>query len=99
MPLAAAITTVLALTWLNPHVYLDTVLLLGSIGGTYGDNRWWFAGGAALGSILWFSALGFGSRALRPLFARPIAWRILDAIIAVVMISIAVSLVVGLFTG
>jgi L-lysine exporter family protein LysE/ArgO len=99
MPLAAAITTVLALTWLNPHVYLDTVLLLGSIGGTYGGDRWWFALGAALGSVLWFSALGFGSRALRPLFARPVAWRVLDAIIAVVMIAIAVSLVLGLFTG
>lgn len=99
MTRAAAIATVLALTWLNPHVYLDTVLLLGSIGGTYGSDRWWFALGAALGSVLWFSALGFGSRALRPLFAKPIAWRVLDAIIAVVMISIAVSLIVGLFTG
>jgi L-lysine exporter family protein LysE/ArgO len=99
MTLAATVTTVLALTWLNPHVYLDTVLLLGSIGGTYGASRWWFALGAALGSVLWFSALGFGSRALRPLFARPVAWRILDAIIAIVMVSIAVSLIVGLFVG
>ncbi|MCU1580336.1 MAG: amino acid transporter [Rhodoglobus sp.] len=99
MPLAAAITTVLALTWLNPHVYLDTVLLLGSIGGTYGDDRWWFGLGAVLASVIWFSALGFGSRALRPLFARPVAWRVLDAIIAVVMIAIAVSLVVGLFAA
>ncbi len=98
MPLATAITTVLALTWLNPHVYLDTVLLLGSIGGTYGDNRWWFALGAAVGSVLWFSALGFGSRALRPLFAKPLAWRVLDGIIAVVMVALAVSLIVGLFT-
>jgi len=97
MPRAAAVTTVLALTWLNPHVYLDTVLLLGSIGATYGAARWWFAAGAALGSILWFSALGFGSRALRPLFAKPVAWRILDAVIAVVMIGIAASLIVGLF--
>jgi len=99
MPLAATVTTVLALTWLNPHVYLDTVLLLGSIGGSYGGQRWWFALGAAMGSVLWFSALGFGSRALRPLFAKPVAWRVLDAIIAVVMIAIAVSLIVGLFTG
>jgi L-lysine exporter family protein LysE/ArgO len=97
MTRAAAIATVLALTWLNPHVYLDTVLLLGSIGSTYGDHRWWFAAGAAIGSVLWFSALGFGSRALRPLFAKPLAWRVLDAIIAVIMIAIAVSLVVGLF--
>jgi L-lysine exporter family protein LysE/ArgO len=89
---------VLALTWLNPHVYLDTVLLLGSIGGTYGADRWWFGLGAVLASVIWFSALGFGSRALRPLFARPLAWRILDAIIAVVMIALAASLIVGLFS-
>jgi L-lysine exporter family protein LysE/ArgO len=95
--LAAAISTALALTWLNPHVYLDTVVLLGSIGGTYGDLRWWFGLGAAVGSIVWFSALGFGSRALRPLFAKPIAWRVLDVIIAVVMFVLAASLVVGLF--
>lgn len=95
--LRTALITALALTWLNPHVYLDTVVLLGSIGATYGDTRWWFAIGAMAGSIIWFSALGFGSRMLRPLFARPVAWRVLDAIIAVVMIAIAVSLVVGLF--
>lgn len=93
----AALTTVLALTWLNPHVYLDTVVLLGSIGGTYGDDRWWFALGAVTGSILWFTALGFGSRALRPLFAKPIAWRVLDVLIAVVMFALAISLIVGLF--
>ena len=98
MTRAAAISTVLALTWLNPHVYLDTVVLLGSIGGTYGDARWWFALGATIGSIVWFTALGFGSRALRPLFAKPVAWRVLDALIAVVMFAIAISLVVGLFT-
>ena len=98
MPLATAIATVLALTWLNPHVYLDTVLLLGSIGASYGADRGWFALGATIGSVLWFSALGFGSRALRPLFAKPVAWRVLDAIIAVVMIAIAISLIAGLFT-
>jgi L-lysine exporter family protein LysE/ArgO len=99
MTRAAVISTVLALTWLNPHVYLDTVVLLGSIGGTYGDLRWWFAVGAMIGSIVWFTALGFGSRALRPLFAKPVAWRILDALIALVMFGIAASLIVGLFTG
>lgn len=97
VPLRSAVLTILALTWLNPHVYLDTVVLLGSIGATHGDNRWWFALGAALGSVAWFSALGFGSRMLRPLFARPASWRVLDALIAVVMIAIAVSLVVGLW--
>lgn len=94
--LRSAVLTVLALTWLNPHVYLDTVVLLGSIGATHGDDRWWFAAGAALGSVLWFGALGFGSRLLRPLFARPVSWRILDGAIAVVMLAIAVSLLLGL---
>lgn len=85
----------LALTWLNPHVYLDTVLLLGTVANTHGDARWAFAAGAGLGSILWFSALGFGARLLAPLFARPIAWRVLDAIIAVVMFVLAISLAVS----
>jgi L-lysine exporter family protein LysE/ArgO len=88
--------TCLALTWLNPHVYLDTVVLLGSVAGTHGNDRWWFGLGAAAGSILWFSALGFGARFLRPLFAKPLAWRVLDGIIAVVMIAIAISLLLGL---
>jgi len=91
----AVAATCLALTWLNPHVYLDTVLLLGTVANTHGDARWAFAAGAGLGSILWFSALGFGARLLAPLFARPIAWRVLDAIIAVVMIGLAVSLAVS----
>ncbi|WP_378147173.1 LysE/ArgO family amino acid transporter [Cnuibacter sp. UC19_7] len=88
----AAVLTCLALTWLNPHVYLDTVLLLGSVANTHGDDRWWFALGAAAGSVLWFSALGYGARLLRPVFARPLAWRILDAAIALVMLALAVSL-------
>ena len=99
MPRRTAFLTVLGLTWLNPHVYLDTVVLLGSIGGTYGDDRWWFALGAITGSVVWFTALGFGSRALRPLFARPVAWRVLDVIIAVVMFALASSLIVGAFVG
>ena len=91
--LAIALTC-LALTWLNPHVYLDTVVLLGSVASTHGEARWAFGAGAGLGSILWFSALGFGARLLGPLFARPVAWRVLDAVIAVVMIGLAVSLAV-----
>ena len=93
--LAAAIATCLALTWLNPHVYLDTVVLLGSVANTHGDERWWFGLGAVLGSIVWFTALGYGARLLQPVFARPAAWRVLDAVIAVTMVAIAVSLVVG----
>jgi L-lysine exporter family protein LysE/ArgO len=93
----AAWTTVLAgalaITWLNPHVYLDTVVLLGSIAATNGEDRWWFGAGAALGSILWFTALGFGARAVAPVFARPGAWRWVDGGVAVVMLVIAVRLV------
>lgn len=93
----AVVGTTVALTWLNPHVYLDTVVLLGSIASTHGSDRWWFGAGAGLASIAWFTALGLGARLLAPVFARPIAWRILDGLIAVVMLSIAVSLVVGAF--
>lgn len=90
------LATCLALTWLNPHVYLDTIVLLGSVAATHGDDRWWFGLGAAIGSILWFTALGYGARLLRPLFARPVAWRVLDFFVAIVMFAIAVSLLLGL---
>jgi L-lysine exporter family protein LysE/ArgO len=93
--LLATVTACLAFTWLNPHVYLDTVVLLGSVGGTWGGQRWWFAAGAAVGSALWFSALGFGAALLRPVFARPRAWRLLDGAIAVVMVALAVVLVLS----
>jgi L-lysine exporter family protein LysE/ArgO len=92
--LAAAIGTCLAITWLNPHVYLDTVLLLGSLSATHGDpGRWVFGAGAATASLLWFLLLGFGARAAAPVFARPAAWRVLDAGIAVLMVVLAVMLV------
>lgn len=91
---AAALGTCLALTWLNPHVYLDTVLLLGSLAGTHGaEGRWWFAAGAGIGSVVWFAALGTGARYLAPLFARPASWRVLDGGIALVMVILAVLLV------
>jgi L-lysine exporter family protein LysE/ArgO len=96
VPMWPTVTTAVALTWLNPHVYLDTILLLGSVAGTHGDDRWWFGLGAAVGSAVWFSVLGFGARLLRPLFAKPASWRILDAAIAVIMLAIAVSLLHGL---
>lgn len=94
--LRAALTTAAALTFLNPHVYLDTVLLLGSIANQHGDDgRWVFAAGATLGSFAWFFGLGYGARRLAPLFAKPMAWRVLDGLIAVVMILIALSLAFG----
>ena len=92
--LAATVATCVALTWLNPHVYLDTVVLLGSTASTYGEHRWQFAAGAGLGSTIWFAGLGYGARLLRPVFARPAAWRFLDGGIAVVMAALAVSLAV-----
>jgi len=90
------VLTAVALTWLNPHVYLDTVLLLGSLSAGYGDTRWVFAAGAATASVVWFSALGFGARLLGPVFARPVAWRVLDGAIAVVMLALAVMLLLRL---
>ena len=91
--LAAVAGTCLALTWLNPHVYLDTIVFLGSVASTHGDQRWAFGVGAMIGSVLWFTALGFGARLLAPVFAKPLAWRVLDGIIAVVMVVLAISLV------
>ncbi|MBM7856790.1 L-lysine exporter family protein LysE/ArgO [Lentzea nigeriaca] len=85
------VLTALALTWLNPHVYLDTLLLLGSIAA----GRWLFGVGAVTASVTWFVALGFGARLLSPLFAKPRAWRVLDGVIAAVMISLGVSLIAG----
>jgi L-lysine exporter family protein LysE/ArgO len=94
--LRAAVLTSVALTWLNPHVYLDTVLLLGSVGNSYGADRWAFGVGAAIASVLWFSGLGFGARLLRRVFARPLAWRVLDVLIAAVMITLGTLLLVRL---
>lgn len=92
--LAALVLTTLALTWLNPGVYLDTVVLLGTVATSHGSQRWWFGGGAALGSALWFGVLGFGARLLAPVLARPGAWRVLDVFVAVVMLLTATRLVV-----
>lgn len=92
----AAVSTVLALTWLNPHVYLDTVLLLGSVANQQAqDLRWWFGAGAIVASVAWFSALGFGARVLRPFFARPSSWRLLDGLVAAVMLTLGVRLAIG----
>ncbi|MET3809862.1 LysE/ArgO family amino acid transporter [Arthrobacter sp. UYEF3] len=88
---AAVLGACLAFTWLNPHVYLDTVLLLGSLAAAQGESgRWWFAAGAGLGSIAWFTALGAGARFLTSLFRRRAAWRVLDAGIAVMMTTLGV---------
>ncbi len=91
--LGKAILTLLALTWLNPHVYLDTLVLLGSISAQYPD-RLSFGIGAALASFVFFFALGYGARLLAPLFAKPRSWQILDGVIALTMWGIAVKLLV-----
>lgn len=90
---ATVVATCLALTWLNPHVYLDTVFLLGSVASTHGDGRWLFAAGAMAASAVWFFSLALGARFLSRWLSTPRAWRVLDAIIAVVMIALGVSLV------
>lgn len=87
-----SILTCVGLTWLNPHVYLDTVLLLGSVAAGYGTHRWLFAVGAGTASVLWFAGLGFGARFARPVFAKPSAWRVLDSAIAVMMVLIGVRM-------
>ena len=88
------ITTVLALTFLNPHVYLDTVLLIGSIAAPYSaDDKILFTFGAVSASFIWFFGLGYGARFLAPLFAKPSAWKTLNLIIGLVMLWIAYGLI------
>lgn len=96
--LLAAVATCLAVTWLNPHVYLD-MTIVGSLANSHGDARWFFGLGIAAGSVLWFTTLGFGARALAPVFARPLAWRILDGAIALVMLTLAVLVALPLFVS
>jgi len=94
--LKTALAACLAFTFLNPHVYLDTVLLVGSISATHeGAARIAFGVGAATASFAWFFGLGYGARLLAPLFAKPASWRVLDVLIAVVMAAIGIGLLVG----
>jgi L-lysine exporter family protein LysE/ArgO len=93
LALGAAIGQTMAFTYLNPHVYLDTMVLLGSIANTHGPAlRWAFAGGAATASFVWFFGLGYGARLLAPLFAKAVAWRVFDCVIAGTMLAIAGAL-------
>lgn len=94
--LRTTLLTCLALTYLNPHVYLDTMVLMGSIGNAQGDpDRWWFALGGAVASLAWFALIGYGARALTRFFASPRAWQVLDWLVAVVMVVIAARLALG----
>lgn len=92
--LISVVLTCLALTFLNPHVYLDTVVLLGTIANEHAEGRWLFGVGAASASLVWFTTLGFGARRLAGLFATPVTWRILDGLIAATMIGLGIGLVV-----
>ncbi len=85
---------VLGFTWLNPHVYLDTVILLGSIANQFDENKWWFALGACLGSFIWFSSIGIGAKAASGIMKKSIFWKVLDLIIAAIMFGIAILLAV-----
>ncbi|MPY43047.1 amino acid transporter [Streptomyces phyllanthi] len=90
-----AVLACLAMTWLNPHVYLDTVFLLGSIAADRGPLRWTFGLGAALASLTWFAALGYGARLLGRVLARPAAWRVLDGLVAATMLVLGGTLIAG----
>ncbi|MEV0328470.1 LysE/ArgO family amino acid transporter [Micromonospora echinospora] len=92
--LRATVLACLAFTWLNPHVYLDTVLLVGGIAQQH-EHRWLFGVGATSASVVWFTALGVGAHRLAPLLARPAAWRVLDGVVAGVMVALAVALLLG----
>ena len=93
LSLASTLRRILALTWLNPHVYIDTMVLLGSIANSRGPvDRWWFTLGALIASALWFLGLGFGARFAAPLLTTPRAWQVLDLLIAATMLAIAAKL-------
>jgi L-lysine exporter family protein LysE/ArgO len=93
--LRAAVVTTLLLTWANPHVYLDTVGLIGAVAATYGADRWIFGTGALAASLLFFVLLGYGARGLAPVFARPEAWRALDGVVGLTMLALAAKLALG----
>ncbi|TPG29563.1 L-lysine exporter [Mycolicibacterium hodleri] len=93
--LAEVLVTCAALTFLNPHVYLDTVVLLGALANEHRDGRWLFGVGAVTASAVWFTGLGFGARRLSGLFAKPGTWRVLDCLIAATMVGLGVMLAVS----
>jgi L-lysine exporter family protein LysE/ArgO len=93
LSLASTLRRILALTWLNPHVYIDTMVLLGSIANSRGPvDRWWFTVGALIASTLWFVGLGFGARFAAPLLTTARAWQVLDLLIAATMLAVAAKL-------
>ncbi|GAA2749333.1 LysE/ArgO family amino acid transporter [Amnibacterium kyonggiense] len=96
-PARTALLVMVAFTWANPHVYLDTLLFLGSVANQQGPAlRWWWVAGAVAASCVWFSAIGFGGRLLKPVLSRPTVWRALDGGIAVLMVALGAGLLLGL---
>lgn len=91
-PLRRVLTKIAAFTWLNPHVYIDTLVVYASIAATYGRYRWGFAMGSSLASLVWFTSLGYGARLLGPMLASPRAWQVLDLLIGLTMLGIALRL-------
>lgn len=87
--LRSVTVTALSLTWLNPHVYLDTVILLGSVAHQYGEQGLSFSLGALLGSVVWFTGLGFGAYQLAPVLSSPTAWHVIDLLVAITMFVMA----------
>ena len=94
-PAASVALTTIALTWLNPHVYLDTVLMIGTVTNSFGPDRWLAATGACLASAVWFIALGLGARALSAPLARPTTWRVVDLGVGLIMLGVAANLALG----
>jgi L-lysine exporter family protein LysE/ArgO len=90
-----AVITCLAMTWLNPHVYLDTIVLIGAVASQYGEQRWWFGAGALTASAVFFVVLGYGARLVQPVFEKPLAWRILDCLVALLMLALALALILS----
>ena len=86
------VATLLAMTFLNPHVYLDTVIFVGGVGNTFGENRWFFGFGAMLASLVWFTTIGYGARAASRFMSKPLFWKVLDGIIAAIMFTLAITL-------
>jgi len=97
LPLGKALALCAGLTWANPHVYLDTVALIGGLSAPYqGDARVAYAAGAMTASLVWFSALGFGGRALAPRLQSPTVWRVIDFLIAAILLALAAKLAFAL---
>jgi L-lysine exporter family protein LysE/ArgO len=89
LTLRQAVITCLMMTWLNPHVYLDTVIFLGSIANQFAVAKWWFAFGAASASVIWFTGIGYGAKAASRLLSKPVFWKVLDSVIAAMMFALA----------